>query len=404
SMADVATRVVVPATGEGGKRKSVTSAQLSALAQAGAFDSFGGFRLGHVIASRAVAKDPTVRVPDMEYSILEKSARQRAVILAVTGTHPTKALARQVAALYQRGPDDDAAAKPPRGLHNLPGDDGARVHTGGVVSAFTERLTRKGTWMVTLELENSHTSIGCVGFADVHADLREIGMPEVGDLVEIRGRVRLREVERDVVDEATGQVSTQTSIEHSIYLSGLEYMDVADPDRDAEGDPELAVGRMLSDGIAGPGPASADPPPATGPGTGDGGVAEGEEDVEPITPASGTSGAARASDTACPGMGRSASTPNDQPSNRATGAARPGPADGAGEALDLSEVAASGPWAQLRELLSQATGERFAVARPRRDASVSGDGAGSFLRVETEAGSEMVPAAVRRRLADLAAA
>src|SRR5699024_67200 len=74
------------------------------------------------------------------------------------------------------------------------------------------------------------------------------------------------------------------------------------------------------------------------------------------------------------------------------------------EALDLSEVAASGPWTQLRKLLSQATGERFAVARPRRDASASGDGAGSFLRVETETGPEMVPAAVRRRLADLVAA
>src|SRR5699024_860275 len=197
SMADVSTRVIVPATGEGGKRKSVTSAQLSALAQAGAFDSLGGgFRLGHVIASRAVAKDPAVRVPDMEGSILEKAARPRAGIPAVTGTPPTKALARQIAALYQRSPDDDAAPKPPRGLHNLPGEDGARVHTGGVVSAFTERLTRKGTWMVTLELENSHTSIGCVGFADVHADLKEIGMPEPGDLVEIHGRVRMREVER----------------------------------------------------------------------------------------------------------------------------------------------------------------------------------------------------------------
>src|SRR5699024_4973704 len=99
SMAVVATRVVVPATTAGGKRKAVTSAQLSALAQAGAFDSFGGFRLGHVIASRAMARDPEVRIPAMEYSVLEKAARQRAVILAVTGTHPTRALSRQIADL-----------------------------------------------------------------------------------------------------------------------------------------------------------------------------------------------------------------------------------------------------------------------------------------------------------------
>src|SRR5699024_12515884 len=103
-------------------------------------------------------------------------------------------------------------------------------------SACVGRLAGHGLWVVTLEQENSHTSVGCVGFADVHADLKEIGMREVGDLVEIRGRVRLRGVERDVIAEATGQVSTQTSIEHLIYLSGLEYMDVEDPDRDAEGD------------------------------------------------------------------------------------------------------------------------------------------------------------------------
>src|SRR5690625_1265324 len=343
SMADVATRVVVPATGEGGKRKSVTSAQLSALAQAGAFDSFGGFRLGHVIASRAVAKVPTVRVPDMEYSILEKSARQRAVILAVTGTHPTKALARQVAALYQRGPDDDAAAKPPRGLHNLPGDDGARVHTGGVVSAFTERLTRKGTRMVTLEQENSHTSIGCVGFADVHADLKEIGMPEPGDLVEIHGRVRRREVEREVVDETTGQTSTETTVEHSIYLSGLEYMDVDDPDRDAEGEPELAVGRMLADGIAAPAsppsrPEQVDSPVTDLDGTPDLGdeLGESEEEFEPITsPSGGTEPEPFSRPHAVAAPER----------RRATARAHTPSAGGDGDdGADLAEVASSTPW------------------------------------------------------------
>ncbi|MDN5688253.1 MAG: hypothetical protein L0G94_16480, partial [Brachybacterium sp.] len=401
SMADVATRVVVAATTAGGKRKSVTSAQLSALAQAGAFDSFGGYRLGQVIASRAVSKDPEVRIPAMEYSVLEKAARQRGVILAVTGTHPTKALSRQVAALYRAGPDDDAAAKPPRGLHRLPGQDGARVHTGGVVSAFSERLTRKGSWMVTLELENAHTSIGCVGFADVHADLKEIGMPEVGDLVEIRGRVRLREVEREVIDEATGQASTQMSLEHSIYLSGLEYMEVDDPDRDAEGVPELAVGRMLSDGVADSGAAVPlrlrQSPPATDTEVGSvsGGLAEDEEVFEPITARPGGAEAAR----------RAA------PESAATSRSRGAPATVTGslaghsslEAVDLSEIAASSQWTRLREVLSQATGEGFALAWPRQGTLRGRTGEGSFLRVETERGSVKVPVSVQRRLADLVA-
>src|SRR5699024_5946289 len=376
SMADVATRVVVPATGEGGKRKSVTSAQLSALAQAGAFDSFGGFRLGHVISSRAVAKDQSVRVPTMEYSILEKAARQRAVILAVTGTHPTKALARQIAALYQKGPDDDAAPKPPRGLHNLPGEDGARVHTGGVVSAFTERLTRKGTWMVTLELENSHTSIGCVGFADVHADLKEIGMPEPGDLVEIHGRVRMREVEREVVDETTGQASTQTSIEHSIYLTGLEYMDVDDLDRDAEGEQALAVVRMLDDVVA----ATSSPARRSGqvsaPGAGTdgiappvsparrlreaetdsspdraGGLGEDEEEFEPHISSPGG---------AAPEPYGHAHAATALERGRATARAHALSAGADGEdGADLAEVASSAPWERLRTMLADATEEEF---------------------------------------------
>src|SRR5699024_2595218 len=423
SMADVATRVVVPATGEGGKRKSVTSAQLSALAQAGAFDSFGGFRLVHVIASRAVAKVPTVRVPDMEYSILEKSARQRAVILAVTGTHPTKALARQVAALYQRGPDDDAAAKPPRGLHNLPGDDGARVHTGGVVAAFTERLTRKGTWMVTRELESSHASIGCVGFADFHADLKEIGMPEPGDLVEIHGRVRRREVEREVVDETTGQTSTETTVEHSIYLSGLEYMDVDDPDRDAEGEPELVVGRMLAVGIAAPASPPGRPGQVSAPGVGTDGIAapasppsrpeqvdspvtdldgtpdlgdelgESEEEFEPITsPSGGTEPEPFSRPHAVAAPER----------RRATARAHTPSAGGDGDdGADLAEVASSTPWTRLRTMLADATGEEFELAAPR-PATLATGGVGSVTRLETEHGGAMTPPTVRGRLADLA--
>nr|WP_245354815.1 DNA polymerase III subunit alpha [Brachybacterium sacelli] len=406
SMAEIATRVVVPAT-EGGKKKSVSSAQLAALAQAGAFDSLGhGFRLGHVIASRAVSKDPHVRIPQMEYSVLEKAARQRAVILAVTGDHPTRTLSRQVAALYERRPEDDAAPKPPRGLHKLPSEDGARIHTGGIVSAFSERMTRKGSWMVTLELENSHTSIQCVGFADVHADLKEVGMPEVGDLVEIRGTVRVREVEREVTDEATGETTTESRTERSIYLSGLEYMAVDDPDRDAEGDAVLAVGRMLSDGVADPEPVATPPqdPPATP--TREDVEANDEEDFAPMQSPADTSDAEtpanpRSSDerTADPSQGPA---PMERPSGRPRASVPPSaePADGGAE---IPVVQASPEWSRLREVLKLATDENFELARPRRNASTGAD-VGSFLRVEAERGAVLVPVTVQRRLSDLAAA
>lgn len=370
SMADVATRVSVPATGDSGKLKSVTSAQLVALAQAGAFDHVGdGYRFGHVIAARAVAKDPDVRIPRMEYSVLEKAARQRASILAITGTHPTRALAHQIADLYQVGTGDDAAPKPPVGLHKLPGSDGARVHTGGIVSAFTERLTRKGTWMVTMELENAHTSIQTVGFADVHAALQEIGMPEAGDLVEITGTVRIREVEREITDETTGESTTESTLEHSIVLSTVEHMAVEDPDRDAEGEPVLAVGRILADGR----PAPTLPPSST--------EAAGKPATETpeITETAGVE-----------------TPPDAEGPAAAPSVPEPAVVD---EDVGIESISNTVEWQQLQEALSEVTGEGFELATPR-----IGRRTGTHLRLETMNGPVRVPATAQRRLTELLAA
>ncbi|MGP9843329.1 DNA polymerase III subunit alpha [Brachybacterium sp. 107] len=383
SMADVATRVIVPAADDG-KKKSVTSAQLAALAQAGAFDHVGdGYRLGHVIASRAVAKDADIRVPQMEYSVLEKASRQRASILAITGTHPTKALARQIAGLYQAGAGDDAAPKPPVGLHRLPGSDGARVHTGGVVSAFTERLTRKGTWMVTMELENAHTSIQTVGFADVHAALKEMGMPEVGDLVEIRGAVRIREVEREITDEVTGESSTETTLEHSIVLCQVEFMAVYDPDRDAEGDPVLAVGRTLADRNPRHQATLSSAP-------------ESSNDVEEDTAPGVELG---------PGAEVAAPPVEPVPGERSTDVTEPAPdpetsePDAADEDLGIQDIVSTFEWRQLQEALTEVSGEGFELAMPR-----AGRGMGTHLRLETGTGPVRVPATAQRRLTELLAA
>lgn len=385
SMADVATRVVVPAADDGGKKKSVTSAQLAALAQAGAFDQVGeGYRLGHVIASRAVAKDPDIRVPQMEYSVLEKASRQRASILAITGTHPTRFLARQIADLYRADAGDDAAPKPPVGLHRLPGSDGARVHTGGVVSAFSERLTRKGTWMVTMELENAHTSIQTVGFADVHAGLKEIGMPAIGDLVEIRGTVRIREVEREITDEVTGESSTETTLEHSIVLSQVEFMAVEDPDRDAEGEPVLAVGRLLADGS---------PQSVTTASSSDPRISSDENgEVVPGVDRLAGSEVAPESDPSTPGE----TLLEDQERGPAPEVSERG---GAEKDFGIQDIVSTVEWRQLQEALSEVSGEGFELASPR-----AGRGTGVHLRLETENGSVRVPATAQRRLTELLAA
>lgn len=413
SMADLAQRVAVVTIDADGeeKRRGVTSAQLTALAQAGAFDGFGdGFRMGHVIAARAIRKDPDLRIPQMEYSILEKATRQRATILAVTGTHPTKQLSRQIASLYRRRSGDDAAPKPPLGLHKLPGTNGARVHTGGIVSAFTERMTRRGSWMVTMELENSFTSIQMVGFSDVHAELKEIGMPTIGDLVEIRGSVRLREVEREVIDEVTGESSTQTIVEHSIILSGVEYMDVEDPDRDAEGDPELRVGALLADStthiVADGKDQEVREASAVAVLERDGD----EEEFDPMQPA-----APERPRTSTPAPERTAprsATTAKSVSTRTPAAMvrRPRPA-GTGDEdetradfdAELSAVATTAEWERLFQSLQITTGHEFFLARPRRNLATGHD-VGTFLRVETTDGTALVPVTAQHRLSDLAQA
>lgn len=245
-------------------------------------------------------------------------------------------------------------------------------------------------------------------------------MPEPGDLVEIHGRVRMREVEREVVDETTGQASTQTSIEHSIYLTGLEYMDVDDPDRDAEGEPELAVGRMLADVVAAPSSPARRSGQVSAPGAGTdgiatpvsparrlreaetdsspdraGGLGEDEEEFEPHISSPGG---------AAPEPYGHAHAATALERGRATARAHALSAGADGEdGADLAEVASSAPWERLRTMLADATEEEFELATPRRETLTAG-GVGSVMRLETAHGGVKTPPVLRGRLADLAAA
>lgn len=245
-------------------------------------------------------------------------------------------------------------------------------------------------------------------------------MPEPGDLVEIHGRVRLREVEREVVDETTGQASTRTSIEHSIYLTGLEYMDVDDPDRDAEGEPELVVGRMLADGIAAPPSPARRPGQVSAPGAGTEGFATPASPAHRLGEAETESSPDRADglredeeefEPLIPPPGGAAPEPSGRPHvatalERGRAPARahatsPG-ADGE-DGADLAEISSSAPWERLRTLLADATEEEFELATPRRETLTAG-GVGSVMRLETAHGGVRTPPMLRGRLVDLAAA
>lgn len=209
-------------------------------------------------------------------------------------------------------------------------------------------------------------------------------MPEVGDLVEIRGTVRIREVEREITDDVTGESTTETTLEHSIMLSHVEFMAVQDPDRDAEGDPVLAVGRMLADGTPKPRGTASSPGPDVS--------SDDNEEVVPGVDHLAGSEVASETDQSTPGE-----TPLEAPER--------GPAPEGSEPRDaekdlgIQDIVSTVAWRQLQEALSEVSGEGFELATPR-----AGRGTGVHLRLETENGSVRVPATAQRRLTELLAA
>lgn len=198
-------------------------------------------------------------------------------------------------------------------------------------------------------------------------------MPEIGDLVEIRGTVRIREVDSEITDETTGKSTTETTLEHSIVLASVEHMAVEDPDRDAEGEPVLGVGRMLAD--SSPVPSTVSPSPAAA-----------------ASPAESIPEPALESVASLPGEWRVDAAAPDPTSERS----RPRADD---EDVGIEQVAGSVEWRQLQEALSEVTGEGFELATPR-----TGRRRGTHLRLETVYGPVRVPATAQRRLAELLAA
>ena len=209
-------------------------------------------------------------------------------------------------------------------------------------------------------------------------------MPDVGDLVEIRGTVRIREGEREVTDEVTGESSTETTLEHSIVLSQVEFMAVEDLDRDAEGDPVLAVGRMLADGS---------PQSVTTASSSDPRISS-DDDGEVVPGGDRLAGSEVASEL-----------DPSKPGETLLEAPERGPAPQVSEggfaekALGIQDIVRTVEWRQLQEALSEVSGEGFELATPR-----AGRGTGVHLRLETENGSVRVPATAQRRLTELLAA
>ncbi|MGO1412754.1 MAG: hypothetical protein ACTHU7_15110, partial [Microbacterium sp.] len=201
--------------------------------------------------------------------------------------------------------------------------------------------------------------------------------------VEIRGTVRIREVEREITDDTTGESSTETTLEHSIVLSHVEFMAVEDPDRDAEGDPVLAVGRMLADGTPQHQITSSSAPETSN---------DVEKDLDSGVELGPSAEVADPPVEPVPGEGSPDVTEQVPDPERS----KP---DATDENVGIQDIVSTVEWRQLQEALSEVSGEGFELATPR-----AGRGTGTHLRLETETGPLRVPAIAQRRLAELLAA
>lgn len=192
--ADVMARVVVPGEKDAkGNRKmaALASNKVEVLIEAGAFDEFGP-RLGQLMVARGAKVVPGYPVPDAEWGILERSARQRSRLGLVTGAHPLVALKDQIRGFTSYGQKPLAVSKVEQCR------DGERVLILGVLSGWAQKAYRKGQ-MVTLTLEGSKESVEGTMWDEDRRRLESV--PTLGSIIVVQALVRVRLVETERIDE-----------------------------------------------------------------------------------------------------------------------------------------------------------------------------------------------------------
>lgn len=169
---------------------SVTSAVLAALIEAGACDAFGP-RRGLFMAHRAAKKCPQVPVSDSEWPAIERGRRQRDVLgLVVAAEHPM----RQLGDFLRQWKTERSMSShtPLSRVHEL--DNGESVNVFGIVRSWQQRVSKAGNLYARFVLENASTSVEGIVFASALEPLaRQKIAIAAGDLVNLRGRVSIRE-------------------------------------------------------------------------------------------------------------------------------------------------------------------------------------------------------------------
>lgn len=169
-----------------GASRKLNVAQVKALIESGACDSFGP-RKGLMMTVGA-AKGVRIAPVDAEFGPLERARRERRCLGVLLSENPLVTLRDQIR--RWRTPDGIK----PIPVHKLPDRDGTTVVTLGVLAQFEERTYHQGR-MANLTVEGTGASLSGPMFNSVMTRLeREGNLPRVGDIVAVRGKLRTSEV------------------------------------------------------------------------------------------------------------------------------------------------------------------------------------------------------------------
>lgn len=190
SVSDVKQRVANPDT----SRSALSSSVVTSLIESGAVDAFGP-RLGQMVTG---ASPNSLKVPDMEWGILEKATRQRMNLLVPLGTHPLETLRGELEVDY---PKLNARGKAEWFYADeIPDEDNAQVCVIGILASWAERSYSRGR-MVNFRLEAPGGSVMATMWdEELTAITNEGKVPRVGDVVEARGRVQYRTIDAEPDD------------------------------------------------------------------------------------------------------------------------------------------------------------------------------------------------------------
>jgi DNA polymerase-3 subunit alpha len=176
------------------EKLAASIASIEGLVEAGACDDFGP-RLGQLMVSRAVKNAPDIVIPDAEFSILEKSIRQRSRLGASLGVHPLKSLKAEVKQWQVPGNStvrDVHVGNGATPVHQIPDTNAFPIIVSGLLAQWTESAYSKGQ-RANITIEGSSGRISGVMWDSALKTV--LTAPVVGSLVAVRGIVTMREQE-----------------------------------------------------------------------------------------------------------------------------------------------------------------------------------------------------------------